>query len=107
MSHKIPVILDTDIGIDIDDTWQGTLDAKGLDAEAQSSVLYDTVAIYLAFAEELLVMEELPIRVTDDGYTVIDEGARVINCATDWEDLATFEDFLVQRLAGGQRVTDT
>jgi len=77
------------------------LDAKGLDVGTQSSILFDTVAIYLAFAEEFLVMERLPIRVTDDGYTVIDERAKVINCATAWKDLSAFEDLLVQRLTGG------
>ncbi|MHC4539458.1 MAG: hypothetical protein ACYS74_06720 [Planctomycetota bacterium] len=43
-------------------------------------------------------MEKLPIRVTDDGYTRIDEGAKVIDCATEWKDLDAFEDFLVDRL---------
>jgi len=66
--------------------------------EVQSSVLFDTVAIYLAFSEELLVMEKLGIRVTDEGYTVIDPKAKATNCATDWKDLAAFEDFLVKRL---------
>jgi inosine-uridine nucleoside N-ribohydrolase len=74
--------------------------AKGLDPETHSSILFDTVAIYLAFSEELLVMEDLGIRVTDDGYTVIDDSAKVIHCATDWKDLLAFEDFLVQRLIG-------
>ena len=69
-------------------------------AEKESSTLFDTVAIYLAFSEELLVMEELGIRVTDDGYTVIDDNAKRINCAMDWKDLSAFEDFLVQRLTG-------
>lgn len=68
------------------------------ESEHRSSTLFDTVAIYLAFSEELLVMEKLGIRVTDDGYTVIDEDAKVINCAMDWKDLAAFEDFLVERL---------
>lgn len=67
-------------------------------AEKESSTLFDTVAIYLAFSEELLVMEELGIRVTDDGYTMIDDNAKRINCAMDWKDLPAFEDFLVQRL---------
>ena len=74
--------------------------AREFDPETQSSVLFDTVAIYLAFSEELLVMERLGIRVTDDGYTVIDDDARTINCAMDWKDLPAFEDFLVQRLTG-------
>ncbi len=70
--------------------------AKGTPNE--SSVLFDTVAIYLAFSKELLVMEELGIRVTDDGYTVIDDNAKKINCATSWKDLSAYEDFLVSRL---------
>jgi len=70
--------------------------------DEQSSILYDTVAIYLAFAEDLLVMEDLRIRVTDDGFTIQDPKARIIRCATDWKDLAAFEDLLVQRLAGGK-----
>jgi len=74
--------------------------AKGLDTEIRSSVLFDTVAIYLAFSEKLLVVEKLGIRVTDDGDTVIDDHARLINCAVDWRDLPAFEDFLVQRLTG-------
>lgn len=66
--------------------------------DEQSSILFDTVAIYLAFAEDLLVMENLGIRVTDDGFTIQDPKARTIRCATDWKDLAAFEDLLVQRL---------
>jgi hypothetical protein len=67
----------------------------------QSSILFDTVAVYLAFSEELLVMEKLGVRVTDDGYTIIDDSARMINSATAWKDLPAFEDFLVRRLIGG------
>lgn len=69
-------------------------------AEHASSTLFDTVAVYLAFSEELLVMENLGIRVTDDGNTLIDDAAKVIRCAMDWENLPDFEDFLVDRLTG-------
>jgi inosine-uridine nucleoside N-ribohydrolase len=65
-----------------------------------STILYDTVAIYLAFREELLCMEELGIRVTDDGYTLMDENAKKMNCATTWKDIEAFEVFLIQRLIG-------
>jgi len=75
--------------------------ARGSDTGVQSSVLFDTVAVYLAFSEGLLVMEDLGIRITDDGYTVVDDSAKVVHCATDWRDLPAFEDLLVQRLAGG------
>jgi len=68
------------------------------DPARESSVLFDTVAVYLAFTDELLSMEQLGIRVTDDGYTVIDEAAKPVNCAMDWKDLSAFEDLLVERL---------
>jgi inosine-uridine nucleoside N-ribohydrolase len=64
----------------------------------ESSILFDTVAVYLAFNESYLVMEDLPIRVTDDGFTRIEEGAKVQRCATDWADLDAFEELLVSRL---------
>jgi inosine-uridine nucleoside N-ribohydrolase len=65
---------------------------------SSSTTLYDTVGIYLAMSTELVRMEKLPIIVTDDGYTKINEKGRVINCATEWKDLDAFEDFLVTRL---------
>lgn len=67
-----------------------------------SSTLFDTVAVYLALTEELLEMEKLGIRVTDDGYTVIDDQARAVNCATKWKDLGAFEDALVDRLTSAR-----
>ena len=67
---------------------------------SKSSILFDTVAVYLALSEELLVMEELGVRVTDDGYTVIDQSARKVRCATGWKDLPAFESFLAERLTG-------
>ena len=63
-----------------------------------STTLFDTVAIYLAMSTDLAVMEKLGIRVTDDGFTRIDDKARIINCATEWKDLGAFEDFMVNRL---------
>lgn len=68
-------------------------------ADRESSILFDTVAVYLAFSTDLLKMEKLPIRVTDDGKTVIDEHAgQMMNVATEWKDLKAFEDLLVERL---------
>ena len=66
--------------------------------DSSSTTLYDTVAIYLAMSTELVKMEKLPIIVTGDGYTRIDNKGKVINCATEWKDLSAFEDFLVDRL---------
>lgn len=66
----------------------------------ESSVLFDTVAVYLAFDEKWLKIEELGITVTDDGYTRIDASAKKIRCATAWQDKQAFEDLLLQRLIG-------
>ncbi len=65
---------------------------------SSSSTLFDTVAIYLAMSAELVKMEKLPIKVTDDGYTRIDDSGKVMKCATAWKDLGAFEDYLVDRL---------
>jgi len=80
--------------------WARSTGRGSPDPERESSTLYDTVAIYLAFAEELLVVETLGIQVTDDGYTRIDEAAKQVRCATEWRDREAFEDLLVARLTG-------
>ena len=68
------------------------------DVNVKSSTLFDTVAVYLAMSSDLLEMENLGIRVTNDGMTAIDEKAKKVNCATKWKNLGAFEDFLVERL---------
>ena len=65
---------------------------------SSSTTLFDTVAAYLAMSTDLVKIEKLPIKVTDDGYTRIEQGAKMINCATEWKDLGAFEDLLVARL---------
>jgi inosine-uridine nucleoside N-ribohydrolase len=67
-----------------------------------SSVLFDTVAIYLAITEELVRMETVGIRITDDGFTREDPSAKKVRCAMAWKDRGKFEDWLVERLTGGR-----
>jgi inosine-uridine nucleoside N-ribohydrolase len=69
-------------------------------ADQRSSTLFDTVAVYLAIRPDLCVMEKINLRVTDDGFTVVDPQAKLVNVATSWKDLGAFEDFLAERLAG-------
>ncbi len=78
--------------------WTKSQGREEAQVDTASSTLYDTVAVYLAISTELVRMERLPIRVTDDGYTIIDENAKTLNCATKWKDLSAFEDFLISRL---------
>jgi len=77
--------------------WCAANNQKGHE-ERDSTTLFDTVAVYLALADDLLVMETLGIRVTDDGFTRIDPQAKVMRVATEWKDLGAFENLLVKRL---------
>lgn len=63
-----------------------------------STTLFDTVAIYLAVSKDLVEMKEVPLRVTDDGFTRVEEGAKKVNCAVKWKDLDGYETWLVERL---------
>jgi inosine-uridine nucleoside N-ribohydrolase len=87
--------------------WLKSGDMNEADVNVKSSTLFDTVAVYLAMRNDLLKMENLGIRVTDDGFTAIDEKARKINCATEWKNLGAFEDLLVERLTNPVAVTGT
>jgi inosine-uridine nucleoside N-ribohydrolase len=78
--------------------WRKSQDSKSDDAEHHSSVLFDTVAVYLAFRQDLCQMEKLGIRVTDKGLTVIDDQAKRMNVATAWKNLDGYRDLLVTRL---------
>jgi len=80
--------------------WSRANDKLNQDAERHSSVLFDTVAVYLAVTQKLCKMERLGIRVTDDGFTVIEEHAKPMSVATEWKDLDGYRDFLVNRLTG-------
>jgi len=64
----------------------------------RSSTLFDTVAVYLAIARDLVRTEQLGVRVTDEGMTIPDPAARPLAWATEWKDLDAFEEWLVTRL---------
>jgi len=64
----------------------------------RSSVLFDTVAVYLAYSTDLLTMARLGIRVDHAGFTRIDPAAAQIDCALAWRDLDAFRRLLVARL---------
>ncbi|MFT5502016.1 MAG: inosine-uridine nucleoside N-ribohydrolase [Woeseiaceae bacterium] len=71
------------------------------DTSKISTTLFDTVAVYLAAEQDLLEMQDVPLRVTDDGWTLVDAvNGRTVHCATAWKDLAAFEEKLVDILLG-------
>ena len=79
-------------------SWARLVPWTQVDADRHTSVLFDTVAVYLALAEDWVDMENLGIRIADDGSTVIDPSAPVVRCATRWRDQQAFLDWLVDRL---------
>ena len=64
----------------------------------KSSTLFDCVAVYLAISRDLVETETTGVRVTDEGMTVPDPAARPLVWATEWRDLAGFEEWLTARL---------
>jgi inosine-uridine nucleoside N-ribohydrolase len=80
--------------------WSQHHDKNNDVAQHSSSTLYDTVAVYLAIQQDYCRMERLGIRISEDGYTHLDEQAKPINVATEWKSLDGFRDWLVRRLTG-------
>jgi inosine-uridine nucleoside N-ribohydrolase len=66
--------------------------------QQRSTVLFDTVGVYLAYDESLLNIERLEIAVEDDGLTRESSGAPELRVATSWRDRDRFEAHLVERL---------
>jgi inosine-uridine nucleoside N-ribohydrolase len=67
-----------------------------------SSILFDTVAIYLAYPgpKELCEMEDLTITVDHKGMTAIDPKGVKMQVAISWKNLDGFRDLLVDTLLG-------
>ena len=55
--------------------------------DSQSSTLFDTVAIYLAYGQHLVQIEKIRLSVTDDGLTVPDPAGDEVQVALRWRDL--------------------
>lgn len=71
------------------------------DTSRVSTTLFDTVAVYLAAETDLVEMQDIPLRVTDEGRTIVDEdNGRIVHCATAWKDLDTFKTRLTEILLG-------
>ncbi|MDQ8206628.1 nucleoside hydrolase [Coraliomargarita sp. SDUM461003] len=67
----------------------------------RSSILFDCVAVYLAYAEDLLEIEQIRFDVSDDGFTRRHEqGAFSARVALRWRDLGAFHTHLTARLLG-------
>ena len=71
--------------------------------DSESSILYDTVGIHLAYSTEFLKMKKMRLKVTDEGFTVPDEKGVPVNVAIEWTNLDGFENELVRRLVGTKK----
>ncbi len=66
---------------------------------SRSTVLFDCVAVYLAYAEKFVETETVRFRISDDGFTVRDDhGDFTARVAVRWRDLPAFEEHLTTRL---------
>ncbi len=77
---------------------RGTVLSKKTIDKQQTSILFDTVAIYLGFAEDLVNIEELNLEISEKGFTQISEKGNKVRCATSWKDIRAYKDLLVDRL---------
>jgi inosine-uridine nucleoside N-ribohydrolase len=69
----------------------------------RSTVLFDCVAIYLAYAEDLTDVLSVRFRISEEGFTVRDTtGPHTARVALRWKDLPAFESHLTQRLLSGK-----
>ncbi len=67
----------------------------------RSSILFDTVAVYLAYSRDHVMVELMRLHITDDGMTVrADDGACHLEVALHWRDLNAFLEHLTARLLG-------
>eukprot|EP00747_Dinoflagellata_sp_TGD_P038031 gnl/TRDRNA2_/TRDRNA2_139433_c1_seq2.p1 gnl/TRDRNA2_/TRDRNA2_139433_c1~~gnl/TRDRNA2_/TRDRNA2_139433_c1_seq2.p1 ORF type:complete len:185 (+),score=24.34 gnl/TRDRNA2_/TRDRNA2_139433_c1_seq2:24-557(+) len=75
-------------------------------ASVQTTILFDCVAVHLAYSRAFLDVKRVPLHVTDDGFTkaVSDENyagddvARNIDVAVEWQDMDAFARDFVERL---------
>ena len=69
--------------------------------EIASSTLFDTVAVYLAYAEDYLEIENMGLTVPDSGMFELTETGKQVRVAMRWKDLAAFKNELVDSLTIG------
>ena len=87
--------------IDAYEIFEPNVNWANFNTKIESSTLYDTLAVYFAWSDDVVQMERLPLIVDDKGFTRIDKNKGVpAYVATAWKDQAAFEDLLVQRIAG-------
>jgi len=81
--------------------WAKRVDWMTVDYEEErTSTLFDNVAVYMAYADELLEWDKIRISSTDEGITVRDPEGREVEVAMRWKDMAAFEAHITERILG-------
>lgn len=80
--------------------WAQVITWTKVDPELESSILFDTLAVALAFRDDWVEIETLNLDVDDLGFTVRSAQGRPIRSAMRWKDLEGYNRWMVDRLAG-------
>jgi inosine-uridine nucleoside N-ribohydrolase len=80
-------------------SWNAKQTKYARDITRSSSILWDTIAIYLAFDDKFCRMRDIRLRVTDEGITKPAEDGKLTHVAIEWKDLDAFYKLLAQRIA--------
>ena len=79
--------------------WNQKQTRHARDVSQTSSILWDTVAIYLAFDDSLCRMRDIKLRVTDKGITQPSADGKLTHVAIEWKDLDAFHRLLAERIS--------
>jgi pyrimidine-specific ribonucleoside hydrolase len=79
--------------------WEKTNNFK-----TNTSRLFDTVPVYLAYASDLINIRNMELAVTDDGKTIPAAGGHRVSVAIGWKDLDTFKEHIVKRLTNNSLI---
>jgi inosine-uridine nucleoside N-ribohydrolase len=78
---------------------QNWIDPNKINPAISSSILYDTVAIYLALNGDLLQIDEMPLVINDTGGTIVNQNeGRPVMVAIKWKNKQAFLDLLLERI---------
>ncbi len=80
-------------------TWNRKQTVHARDVARTSSILWDTVAVYLAFDESYCRMRDIRLRVTPDGITQPCADGKLTHVAIEWKNLEAFHELVAERIA--------
>lgn len=80
--------------------WNQEQTTHARDTERSSSILWDTVAVYLAFDDSLCRMRDIRLDVTDKGITKPTPNGKLTHVAMEWKDLDAFLSLVGERVSG-------